>query len=70
MTVVAHAARGGVGHGGDRCPQDDDDEECSEVGAECPEVGANDDHDDADDDCPEVGAANGTDPANTEECRG
>ena len=43
LTVVAHAAGGGVGHGGDRyrCPK-----ECPEVGAsndERPEVGAADD---------------------------
>ena len=59
MTVVAHAAPCGMGHGGDRCPEDNNDE-CPEVGAndddqnkECPEVGANGDHDE---ECPEVGA--------------
>ena len=58
MTVVARAAPCGMGHGGDRCP-----DECPEVGAnnhrceECPEVRA---YDDRGKESPEVGA-NGVD---------
>ena len=52
MTEVARAAPCGMGHGGDRCP-----DECLKVGAnnhrceECPEVRA---YDDRGEECPEA----------------